>query len=530
MVAAAVLGMLPLAASAQVTWGASANNGYATGSVEYDGSAEFWEAGTPSINNGGDYQLGDAIRGYSYYDLPGTPALIEDLSVGAGVGTQYATGAYGVATTLASHVAQLSVTSLQGYSADFWVYSSTTGQYQGGATATFTFDGWHSSAYSDSVLALAQSPSNPAYVDSKYRTETGVLYPGRSYGLSASANAGAFGISSGNPSEEVASDAFSYWSITLGGVSNLSTFVPVPSTTNWGSSGSWTSGIPNASCAFAYFPEASSATTVTVNSTYTVGRLGINSNAAYTFSGSGSIDLNCTKAHIDVIKGNHVISVPVSFSANTTITVDPNASLRLASGLSVPAGKTVDIAYGGSLIATSVSVTSTGKLDVGDQALVVDYTGSSPVSSIRSLIIGGLNSGTWDGPGINSWYAALDAMNRAVGYAEAGTVGITSWRGQSVDATTIIIDLTIMGDANLDGIVDSADQSILTANLSGTSKHWYQGDFNYDGVVNSADQSILSAHLGLSLLIASVPEPTSFLIVAGAGLLALRRRAGGRRM
>ena len=50
------------------------------------------------------------------------------------------------------------------------------------------------------------------------------------------------------------------------------------------------------------------------------------------------------------------------------------------------------------------------------------------------------------------------------------------------------------GDANLDGVVDGGDLSILGANWLGAGKTWGQGDFNDDGTVNGGDLSILGAN------------------------------------
>ncbi len=45
---------------------------------------------------------------------------------------------------------------------------------------------------------------------------------------------------------------------------------------------------------------------------------------------------------------------------------------------------------------------------------------------------------------------------------------------------------TLLGDANLDGIVNSEDFTPFSANV-GKNGSWDQGDFNYDGTVNSED-------------------------------------------
>ncbi|MGD0140857.1 MAG: PEP-CTERM sorting domain-containing protein [Tepidisphaeraceae bacterium] len=109
---------------------------------------------------------------------------------------------------------------------------------------------------------------------------------------------------------------------------------------------------------------------------------------------------------------------------------------------------------------------------------------------------------------------------------------------------------TLLGDANLDGLVNGSDFNILAANFNQSITGWDQGDFNYDGLVNASDFNDLAANFnqgvsgadasvgdfaaldafavanGLSLPTSSVPEPASVgLLTLGAiGGLARRRR------
>ena len=56
------------------------------------------------------------------------------------------------------------------------------------------------------------------------------------------------------------------------------------------------------------------------------------------------------------------------------------------------------------------------------------------------------------------------------------------------------------GDANLDGLVDLKDATILKDNFgSGTANGWGEGDFDLDGDVDLGDFSILSSNLGLGV-------------------------------
>ena len=78
---------------------------------------------------------------------------------------------------------------------------------------------------------------------------------------------------------------------------------------------------------------------------------------------------------------------------------------------------------------------------------------------------------------------------------------------------------TLLGDANLDDIVDLQDFSILKANF-GTTGGWTEGNFNDDNLIDLQDFSILKANFGNHL-----PEPTTLAVLAcGALSLAGYRR------
>jgi len=56
------------------------------------------------------------------------------------------------------------------------------------------------------------------------------------------------------------------------------------------------------------------------------------------------------------------------------------------------------------------------------------------------------------------------------------------------------VTYTLLGDANLDGLVNGADFTILAANFNQPVTGCDQGDFNYGGLVNAADFSSLAAN------------------------------------
>src|SRR5262249_31262754 len=139
-------------------------------------------------------------------------------------------------------------------------------------------------------------------------------------------------------------------------------------------------------------------------------------------------------------------------------------------------------------VVSKITPTGSASFDLGDNDLVIDYSGTSPLTSITALLTSGYNAGAWTGVGINSSVAAANAsaMHKpALGYAEATEIFSTfpaAFSGQSVDSTAVLIRYTAYGDANLDGSVDTVDFNALASNFSQSGKRWVQGDFNYDSV------------------------------------------------
>lgn len=94
----------------------------------------------------------------------------------------------------------------------------------------------------------------------------------------------------------------------------------------------------------------------------------------------------------------------------------------------------------------------------------------------------------------------------------------------------------IIGDANMDGLVNRGDVRIVAKRLGkATGALWGDGDFNFDGRVTLADLGLLQQHLsppgspGMSP--AAIPEPSSLSLAAMAlslgGFAARRRRRTG---
>ena len=175
------------------------------------------------------------------------------------------------------------------------------------------------------------------------------------------------------------------------------------------------------------------------------------------------------------------------------------------------------------------------------QSLFIDYgSGPDPIASIAQWI----KNGYYDlaGPAIiSSAIATDDAAQRSQLWHRLRRLG-RSGQSANLPSGTIEIMYTLLGDANLDGTVNSEDFTPFSHNLGQSGMTWDEGDFNYDGTVNAEDFTPFSHNLGQSATLAAqagdldvandisfanVPEPASMGVAAtaGFGLLARRRRS-----
>lgn len=240
------------------------------------------------------------------------------------------------------------------------------------------------------------------------------------------------------------------------------------------------------------------------------------------------------------------LSVTVALGATATFPVTQHlAQITLTGGI---ATLTTGAQIGAKVInATGVNVSS-GKLDISNNRLIVDYSsGGSTMASIRQQIIAGYNAAgpLWTGNGFVSSTAAAAPLTGSIGYGEASDLlGINggTFGTESVDNTAILIRYTKPGDANLDGAVNFADLVRVAQNYGQTvGELWSQGDFNYDGNVNFQDlvtvaqnygQAFPSAVPGASVsfeqdiqaAFATAPEPGTLTMLSLAGGFALQSR------
>jgi autotransporter-associated beta strand protein/uncharacterized repeat protein (TIGR03803 family) len=288
--------------------------------------------------------------------------------------------------------------------------------------------------------------------------------------------------------------------------------------------------------------------TVILNTTVGPGSVTVNNSAGnYTISGSGSIagTGSVTKSGSD----NLTLDTVNTYTGGTNVsagTLVVGVNGALPTGAVNITGGTLQLAASTGLAQmTSLSITSNGALDVANNHIIVDYgSGPDPIASIAAMLASGYAGGAWNGPGIDSSIAAA-TPGYGLGYADSADPGNPA----GLSSGQIEIKYTLLGDVDLNGIVNGVDFGILAANFNKGVSRWDQGDFNYDNIVNGIDFAELAANFnkgasgaadgGSALsdpalvafaeangLMADVPEPVGVgvLMVGAVGVLGRRRR------
>ncbi len=318
----------------------------------------------------------------------------------------------------------------------------------------------------------------------------------------------------------------------------------VNSSGDWNASGNWSTGsVPNSAGVEAdFFSVVTSPTTVYTNAPITAGTLHFNNANEYEITGTGNLTLQAMgsgSALVQVDQGTDEINLPTTIASNTTLNVASGATLIIANPITINSGESLtqtgagtvtyqsiitvnsnaSIAFADSTHAHELSLASGATATLGGPVLEVDSlsnsgtinllnnkmlinygSGPDPIASIAAWIKNGFYN--LAGPQIISTDITADdaasGLSYGIGYADSADPGNPA----NLPSGTIEVMFTLLGDANLDGIVNSEDFTPFSANLGKSGASWDQGDFNYDGTVNSEDFTPFSANLGKTATLA----------------------------
>jgi uncharacterized repeat protein (TIGR03803 family)/autotransporter-associated beta strand protein len=256
------------------------------------------------------------------------------------------------------------------------------------------------------------------------------------------------------------------------------------------------------------------------------GKGSINGNGALTKTGTGTLTLSTINGYTG---GTNVMGGTLVIGANGAL--PGNQAVMLAGGNLQLAPNT-----GGETV-SSLTISAGSTLDLTNNHIVINYGNSANQVSVDSTIRGYISADAIFSSQANSSYG--------IGWAD----GNDASESGIVAPNSVLIAYALYGDANLDGIVNGDDFTILVGNLGKAATSWDKGDFNHDGVVNGEDFTLLVGNLGKAAngadielpastyaaidafaaangLMADVPEPASLglVVFATVGTLARRRR------
>ena len=138
----------------------------------------------------------------------------------------------------------------------------------------------------------------------------------------------------------------------------------------------------------------------------------------------------------------------------------------------------------------------TARYDVANGGVAITTADLNTVrQQLRASYAPGGGASAWSGNGITTSNGTSNTFGLAYGPAsDFKTTFPTSFRGQTVAATDVVVGYARFGDTDLSGFVNIADFSRLRSNYFQSNRRWAQGDFDYNGFVNIADFSLLRSN------------------------------------
>jgi autotransporter-associated beta strand protein len=282
-----------------------------------------------------------------------------------------------------------------------------------------------------------------------------------------------------------------------------------------------------------------------------------------TIAGAGTVSMSGTNTYLGPtavssgtlkISGSAALPAGSAVANNGALVIAANTVAGNISGTgSLTIGSTSTpavlqlVSGSGTSSESSLTVNPGSTLDITNNALVINYTGTSPVAAVLAELTSGYNQGTWTGTGITSSAAGLNPNHFAIGYADGNVDPATSALPNQV-----VVMYTINGDAKLAGTVNFMDLLIVAQHFGTTGNDWAEGNFNYNltGSVGFSDLLTVAQNFNQSLpatqeaslspttsenpvlgqvFVAdvSVPEPgaVALALAAGGGMLTRRRRS-----
>jgi hypothetical protein len=151
---------------------------------------------------------------------------------------------------------------------------------------------------------------------------------------------------------------------------------------------------------------------------------------------------------------------------------------------------------------SSIALNDGATIDARDHDLLVDYPAGapSPIGVSSGSAYTGLSGEI--GSGVFSSLSQAQQGVTGLGIAEARDIlnlaadATALWSGRAVDASTVLIKYTYVGDLTLDGYIDAVDYGHIDnwVQFPGTTGY-FNGDVNYDGVIDAQDYGYIDNNI-----------------------------------
>jgi hypothetical protein len=181
---------------------------------------------------------------------------------------------------------------------------------------------------------------------------------------------------------------------------------------------------------------------------------------------------------------------------------------------------------GAALTSQNFNIGAGGLLDISNHEMII--RGGASLPQVEQLLVSG-RGGT---AGITS--SSASASGLVLGVGTAGALSLSTFDGDAVSPTDILIKATFSGDANLDGKVDLTDLSTVLNHFGQATSDWTSGNFDGATTIDLTDLSSVLNNFGKTLatgasqatgsLAMAAPEPGSLAALASAGVVLLRRK------
>jgi hypothetical protein len=217
----------------------------------------------------------------------------------------------------------------------------------------------------------------------------------------------------------------------------------------------------------------------------------------------------------------HVGGITSAAGGRGVITVTNSASLAVSGLLKIWNYGRVNLDIPATTIG-SLNITGNGLLNLNG-ALQINFASpaNDPVATIVSYLKSGYNNGNFNGTsGIISTSVAGTSPAVAIGYADGNTDP-----GTAAGPNQLLVQYTLNGDSNLDGLVNFNDLVAVVQNFNKPNTDWSHGDFHFGTSTNFNDLVAVVQNFNKILPPPSASaEPGSLCLFGATALTLLKRR------